>query len=131
MLYNKKIILLRQFAIQLKEIGKELHIKVHKYNLIPASWKKNYISISIEQDEVYFGIKSDSDNQSDEFSANEMLSGEYAALNLWESSLLYDNISNDIQFWNDIESGKLKRFVKHFTEIILELYNNRSFLSAQ
>jgi len=121
---------LRQFAVQIKEVGKELHIKVHKYNLIPANWRNNCISISIEQDDVYFGIKS-INNQNEEFTAYEMLSGEYAALNLWQSSLLYDNISNDIQFWNDIESGKLKRFIKHFTEIILELYDNKSFLSAQ
>lgn len=130
MLYQKKIILLRQFAVQIKEIGKELHVRVHKYNLIPANWKNNCISTVIEHDEVFFGIKS-INNQNEEFSAHEMLSGEYAALNLWQSSILYDNITNEIQFWNDIESGKLKRFIKHFTEIILELYNNKIFLSVQ
>lgn len=131
MVYTNKIILLRQFAAQLKEIGKELHVRVYKYNLVPANWKNNCISLSLKQDQVFFGIKTNNGEKNDQFTAHEMLSGEYAALNLWQSSLLYDNIDKDGQFWNDIQSGKLKKFVKLFTENILDLYNNQSSLSTQ
>jgi hypothetical protein len=131
MLYIDKVILLRQLAAQLKEIGRDLRIKVYRYNLVPANWRKNCISVSLQQNKVFFGIKTSKDATNEKFTAYEMLSGEYAALNLWQSSLLYDNINNDIQFWNDIESGKLKRFVMHFTENILDLYNNTSSLSTQ